>query len=264
MAQRVLMCRPDYFGIEYEINPWMDKACQPNKFQAKKQWNRLVEVYKSLGVVVEFIDPVAGLPDMVFTANAGLVYENQIILSNFRPKPRRGEKPFFKKWFSEHGYVWRTLPEGLFFEGPGDVLSVGEKLVCGYGIRSSKRGVIEAARMAGREAVLLKLVDKNYYHLDTCFCPLKNEILFYPPAFDNDSVKKIESLGEAIPVSEADAMRFVCNAVLIYKNGRKLITTPMSKKLKMRLEKYDIEPIETNLSEFLKSGGAARCLTLFI
>ncbi len=256
------MCRPNYFGIEYKINPWMNKSNQPDKKLALEQWLKLTSALASAGVELNFIEPKEGLPDMVFTANAGLIYRNQIVLSNFRPKERRGETPHFKRWFEDHGYVIRDFPQHRF-EGHGDALWMGENLICGYGLRSSEAGVKIAAGMVEKDPVILRLINEHYYHLDTCFCSIleKNLILYYPLAFDYASCRKIETLAQTIRVSERDARAFVCNAVPL---GNKLITTPMSKNLKKRLERQGIESVEINLSEFLKSGGAARCLTLFI
>ena len=264
MAPSVLMCRPNYFGILYEINPWMNKKNQPAKNLALEQWLKLTSALALAGVELNFIEPQEGLPDMVFTANAGLIYRNQIILSNFRPKERRKEIPYFKKWFENRGYAVLGTPRNSFFEGHGDALWMRENLICGYGgFRSSEAGIKIAAEMIEKKPVILKLVNEYFYHLDTCFCPIpeKNLILHYPSAFDYASCRKIEALGETIRVSERDARAFVCNAVPV---GNKLVTMPMSKKLKKRLEKHGIEVVEVNLSEFLKSGGAARCLTLFI
>jgi len=263
MAPSVLMCRPNYFGILYEINPWMNKKNQPDKKMALDQWLKLTSALALVGVELNFIEPQKGLPDMVFTANAGLIYRNQIVLSHFRHEERRGEIPHFKKWFEDHDYATRDFPRKRFFEGHGDALWMGENLICGHGLRSSEAGVKTAARMAEKDPVILKLINEHYYHLDTCFCPIpeKNLILYYPLAFDYASCRKIEALAQTIRVSERDARAFVCNAVSV---GNKLVSTPMSKNLKKRLEKRGIEPVEVNLSEFLKSGGAAKCLTLFI
>lgn len=261
MAPKVLMCRPDYFGIEYEINPWMNKKKQPDKKLALEQWLKLTSALSLAGAELNFIAPQEGLPDMVFTANAGLIYRKQIILSNFRPEQRRGEVKFFREWFLAHGYIVSSLPSQLYFEGHGDALFMGDKLICGHGFRSDIAGIKIAAASIEKNPTILRLTNEDYYHLDTCFCPIReNLILYYPEAFDEESVKKIERLGETIAVSSYDARHFVCNAVPI---DNKFITAPMSKILKKRLEKHSVELVEVNLLEFLKSGGGARCLTLF-
>src|SRR3989344_2804303 len=186
MAPSVLMCRPNYFGILYEINPWMNKKNQPDKKLALEQWLKLTSALALAGVELNFIEPREGLPDMVFTANAGLIYKNQIVLSNFHPKERRGEISHFNKWFGDRGYAVLGAPRNSFFEGHGDALWMGESLICGYGLRSSEAGVKIAAEMIEKKPIVLKLANKHFYHLDTCLCPIpeKNLILYYPSAFD--------------------------------------------------------------------------------
>ena len=265
--RNVLMCRSDYYfpeGISYENNKWMIKGTPVDVQLACRQWQNLKETLDKAGLSVSLIKQPAELPDMVFTANAGLVYNGTIILSNFRHPERRGEIKFFKEYFLSLGYQFESLPHG-FFEGEGDALFCGDEFVCGYGFRSDELGATLAGYLVEKEPVLLELVDPFFYHLDTCFCPLKankkNLIMCYLPAFDSFDQAKIERLGEIIPVSRSNAEKFVCNAVQV---ENKIITTFMSKRLKNALEKYGLETIEVDLSEFIKAGGAAKCLTLFI
>lgn len=260
--QKVLMCPPDYYGIEYEINPWMNISRQPNKKLARTQWQKLKQELENAGVLVALIRPVFGLPDMVFTANAGLIRNHSIVLSNFKHPERWEETNYFSDYFLSSGYACDMLPSGISFEGEGDALFCGNDLVCGYGMRSDERGVRFAAAIIGIDPVLLKLVNPYFYHLDTCFSYLEQGvILCYLPAFDEVSQRVIERLSEVIPVSKFDAKNFVCNAVSV---GGKLITSPMSNGLRAKLEKCGIEPVEIEMSEFIKAGGAAKCLTLWI
>ena len=264
VSRNVLMCGPDYYGVKYEINPWMRIENQPDGKKAILQWNTLKGALEQAGLSVSLIGQSPELPDMVFTANAGLIHNRTIILSNFRYPERRGEKKFFREYFLSLGYQFESLPHG-FFEGEGDAIFCGDEFVCGYGFRTDELGAILVGYLIDKEPILLELTDPHFYHLDTCFCPLKvnkkNLIICYLQAFDSFDQAKIERLGEIIPVSRCDAESFVCNAVQI---GDKIVTTPMSKHLKNTLEKHNIEPLEVDLSEFIKAGGAAKCLTLFI
>lgn len=258
------MCPPDYYGIEYEINPWMNRACQPDRWIALGQWWKLKCELEKAGLIVAVAPSARGLPDMVFTANAGLVSGTTVILSRFRHAERRGEIAHFRNYFSSIGYECVTLPPDMFFEGEGDALFCSERLVCGYGFRSDEEGARSAAGLLGKEPVLLKLVDPYFYHLDTCLCfcyPKENLVMCYLPAFDAASQKIIERFGEVIPVSEFDAKNFVCNAVPV---GSRIITSPMSRSLRAILESRGIMPVEVRMSEFIKAGGAAKCLTLWI
>src|SRR5947207_550293 len=147
---RILMCPPEFYGIEYEINPWMHVDQGATRERAQAQWRRLHETLRGLGVTVELMRPRQGLPDLVFTANAGLVFGRRFFSSSFRHEVRARESPYFDAWFAEHGFTVEHLPEGVFFEGAGDALFCGEKLFAGYRIRSDVQGHQYLARALGK------------------------------------------------------------------------------------------------------------------
>src|SRR5207253_1799354 len=183
---RLLMCPPDYYGIEYEINPWMSRSRGSEPARARGQWQALHDILRGLDVQLELMTPQPGLPDLVFTANAGLIFKDRFFSSRFRHEVRARETPFFDAWFGEHGFRVEHLPEGLYFEGAGDALFCGRVLFAGYRIRSDALGHQHLAQALGREVLPLELVNPYFYHLDTCFCPLApGEAIYYPPAFDN-------------------------------------------------------------------------------
>src|SRR3989344_3983329 len=262
---RILMCRPDHYGIYYSINPWMKKILrnegnQKIRREALGQWHNLKSVYEEEGFAVQPISQVSGCPDMVFVANAGLVCGNIFVSSNFRYAERQPEESHFRKCFQGQGFQVKTV-EGKF-EGHGDALFHKGTLVCMIGFRSSDRGVRQAAEHVGKTPVVLKLVDERFYHGDTCFCPL-DPILFYPRAFDRPSRRKIERLGEAEALGEKDALAFVGNGTPLYRGTRQIYVGPMpSKNLRKKLENRGISIREVSLPAFKKSGGGARCLTL--
>ncbi|MBU6415130.1 amidinotransferase, partial [Patescibacteria group bacterium] len=186
--QKILMCPPDYYGVAYEINPWMKVSNQPNKTLARLQWQTMKQTLEQTGLLVVLMPPVPGLPDLVFTANGGLRYYGGVILSNFKYPERQKEIIHFVNFFVFQKYACGWLPPGIFFEGEGDALFCGEKLVCGYGMRSDKRGITTVAKIIGKEPILLKLIDPYFYHLDTCFCyPKKDLVLCHLPAFNKSS-----------------------------------------------------------------------------
>src|SRR5437016_13965508 len=129
---RILMCPADYYGIEYEINPWMSRSRGSTREQALEQWRHLYETLIGLGVQVELMTPQPGLPDLVFTANAGLVFGRKFYSSRFRHEVRARETPHFDAWFATHGFDVHHLPPGTFFEGAGDALFCGPTLFAGY------------------------------------------------------------------------------------------------------------------------------------
>ena len=179
------MCPPDHFGIEYEINPWMNVRVGSDAELARRQWTALYQSLEDLGVTVDLIEPVAGLPDLVFTANAGLVFRDLFIGSRFRYGVRQGEAPYFESWARSRGFQVVELPPGFNFEGAGDALFCGETLFAGYRFRSDVRSHQWIGERLGVEVLPLELIDPRFYHLDTCFCPLAPDLaLYYPGAFD--------------------------------------------------------------------------------
>ena len=183
---RILMCPPDYYGIEYEINPWMDRRVGTDPAKSRAQWTALKETLADLGAAVELLKPVEGLPDLVFTANAGVVFHQTFVSSRFRYGVRQGETAHFDAWFAAQGFDVLTLPKDLYFEGAGDALFCGDSLFAGYRFRSDARGHLWIGDRLGVEVLPMELVDPRFYHLDTCFCPLAaGEAIYYPGAFDD-------------------------------------------------------------------------------
>lgn len=258
----ILMCPPDYFGIEYEINPWMDRRKGADRDRAMAQWEALYATLTGpVGATVELLDPVPGLPDMVFTANAGLVSGKRFIPSRFRYPVRAGEEPHFRRWFEARGYEVLSLPEGCIFEGAGDALACGETLYAGYHFRSHVTSHRELSRLLCERVLSLELSDPRFYHLDTCFCPLNDRsAIYFPDAFDRYARQVLDAgIREPVLAPAADAARFGCNAVVV---DRHVVLNTGCAALQARLSEAGYNVHEVDLSEFLKSGGAAKCLTL--
>lgn len=263
----VLMCAPDYFGVDYIINPWMEnqigKAALP---RARAQWEnfrRRLAAKTSLA----FVAPKRGLPDMVFTANAGLAIGDRAVVSRFFAKERRAEERLFYDWFERNGFSIAPWPDDVAFEGAGDALLDQERRLiwCGYGWRSSEYAPNHLQKIFDWRTVGLRLIDPRFYHLDTCFCPLSDGwLMYYPPAFDDRSQELIGALAPAekrIEVGERDALSFACNAV---EAAGHVFTNDCSEGLRARLSAAGFTPIVTPLSEFMKAGGGAKCLTLAV
>ena len=262
---RILMCPPDYFEVHYVINPWMaghEGSLDSNL--ARRQWQELYDMVSAFAEVV-IIPPHAKLPDMVFTANAGVVYGNKAIASHFMPMERRPEEQIFKQWFRDSGYELFELDEKIGFEGAGDCLldRRGPWLWTGYGFRTEIEAHADIQEFLDIEVVSIRLTDARFYHIDTCFCPLTDGFLMYhPPAFDYDSRIAIESRippHKRIIVDTMDAGNFACNAINI---GDCVILHRASEPLKARLMLAGFKVHEIELTEFLKAGGSAKCLSL--
>ncbi len=253
------------YDVKYVINPWMDGNVNRSSLRnATQQWEQLHAALERLARV-ELVEQQAGSPDMVFTANAGLVGKGIVALSSFLHPERQGEEPHFRKWFDDSGFAVRELPRTVPFEGEGDALFEADnsRLWAGHGMRSRECSHPYLYDTWGVEVISLRLVDPRFYHLDTCFCPLYGGyVLYYPEAFDAASQARIASRypeEKRIAVSTSDALRFACNAINI---GRTILLNEVSTQLSSRLESHGFRVIQTPLTEFLKAGGAAKCLVL--
>jgi N-dimethylarginine dimethylaminohydrolase len=257
----ILMCPPDFYGIEYEINPWMNRERQADHALAVRQWSDLKQILTSLGAQISLLTPVRGLPDLVFTANAALIYKRRAILSRFRHPQRQGEEDLDAAWLSENGFEVVRLPPDDFFEGAGDALFCGTELFAGYRARSHAKSHQQVGKLIGCGILPLELVDPYYYHLDTCFCPIAaGKAIYYPGAFDEYGHRVLRDVvRELISVEAEEARSFACNAVVV---GQTVVTNTGCPKLQSDLQTSGFATIETPLSEFVKAGGSAKCLTL--
>jgi N-dimethylarginine dimethylaminohydrolase len=257
----ILMCRPELFGIEYEINPWMHVAVEVDHQAAVEQWEALHQRYLELGVEVALAAPVAGLPDMVFTANAAVLRGCHAILSRFHHAERAGEERHWRAVLENLGYDVREVPAGLSFEGAGDALFLGDHLFQAWGFRTDLAAHAEVARMLDVESTSLQLVDPRFYHLDTCFCPLDSRTaLVAPAAFAADSLALIRARVErVIEVGVEVAAGFACNAMPL---GEVVISSTTAKGLSAELTARGFGLETLPMDEFMKSGGGVRCLSL--
>jgi N-dimethylarginine dimethylaminohydrolase len=260
-----LMCPPSLYDVNYVINPWMaGNVHASSRTRAAEQWQHLYEAVSKIAKV-ELIQPEPGSPDMVFTANAGLERDGIVAISSFFHPERQGEEPHFRRWFHEAGYTILDTPRATPFEGEGDALFAtdGRCLWAGHGPRSAA-----SSHNALRDAwdiplVPLHLIDPRFYHLDTCFAPLAGGyVMYFPSAFDQSSLSKIESFyppEKRIIISESDAVQFACNAINL---DRTIVLNKISSKLSRQLEQLGFEVVQVELTEFLKAGGAAKCLVM--
>ena len=263
--EKFFMCRPDHFKVSYVINPWMQgNVGRTDSEAATRQWDDLYKIVSSRADV-ELIDPAPGMPDMVFTANSGLVLDKDLILSHFTYHQRQPEEPLFKRWFEERGYNVHMTPPDVMFEGGGDALFEpdGSRLWTAYGNRSSLEAHPFLASTCNIEVISLRLIDHRFYHLDTCFLPLPDGcLLYYPEALDNRSNRIIEDAVPAenrIILGHEDGVAFAANAVCV---DHTIIMNRCTDVLRKRLESCGFEIITTSLTEFMKAGGSAKCLTL--
>jgi ornithine--oxo-acid transaminase len=260
-GRRYLMCPPTHFDVSYAINPWMDVAVEVDRARAQRQWDALVETLRDAGAQVETLEPHANLPDLVFTANLGLVDGDTFIPARMRHAERRGEPAHAEPWFREHGFRVRPLTANVVHEGAGDGLPFEGTLVGGYRTRSSASSYVDLARLTDARILPVELVDPRFYHVDIVFCPLDTRsALIAPQKMDADGARLIQALvPDAIVLTDAEAEAFSANAVVV---DRTVVMPSCSPRLKSVLRERGFEPVVVDVSEFLKAGGGPRCLTL--
>jgi N-dimethylarginine dimethylaminohydrolase len=266
MIKKILMCPPTYFDIEYSINPYMDVANKVDKAKSHEQWSHVYGTLKGLGLEIEVMDAVPGLPDMTFIGDAGMLHNGKFLATNFRHAERQGEVEHYIRWMTEYDVPVFTVPDGIYFEGLGDIVYYGDEILFGYGQRSSAEA-ISYVRDVYPELTLrgeLRLKDEGMYHLGLAISYLdKDTLLYYPEAFTDDSLNFLrDNFERRIECSETDAKTyFVCNNIPV---GRHILMDNCTAELERALERWGYQVVKTDMSEFKKSGGSVRCLILAI
>jgi N-dimethylarginine dimethylaminohydrolase len=257
-----LMCRPTYFDVTYAINPWMNPDKPVDAALAVEQWDELRRLYLDYGHTVDLIDPVEGLPDMVFAANGATVVDDRVLVARFRHAERAAEAPAYQEWFTSRGYP-EVHPAEYVNEAEGDYMVVGRTILAGTGFRTDPRAHAELERALGRPVITLNLVDPRFYHLDTALAVLSDtEVMYYPGAFSPESLAILRELHpDALLVDEADAEAFGLNAV---SDGLRVFLPDTATGLARQLRDRGFEPVGVDLSELLKAGGSVKCCTLEI
>jgi N-dimethylarginine dimethylaminohydrolase len=260
-TRRFLMCPPTHFEVSYSINPWMEPDKPTDASLAVQQWERLRGLLAGLGHRVDLVDPLPGLPDMVFAANAATVVDGRVLAAHYRHPERADEGPAYRKWFANNGYAVREAE--FVNEGEGDLLVTGERILAGTGFRTDRRAHAEAGAHLGLPVVTLTLVDPYFYHLDTALSVLgHDEVMYYPGAFSRESRAVLRELyPDAIRAGRADAEVFGLNAI---SDGRNVVLPRQAGQLAEDLRAAGFEPHGVDLTELLKAGGGAKCCALEI
>jgi N-dimethylarginine dimethylaminohydrolase len=259
-ARTYLMCPPDYFTVEYAINPWMHPDDRVDTAVARRQWQGLHDAFTSLGHTVATIDPVPGLPDMVFAANGATVIGGKVLGARFRYPQRAAEGAAYLSWFRQNGYSSVTEADCVN-EGEGDIVFAGRAILAGHGFRSDAAAAAQLEQVFGLPVISLHLVDPRFYHLDTALVVLDADTAaYYPAAFDDASRAAITShFPELIEAKDEDAEVLGLNAL---SDGRNVVLPAQARGLAAQLTAAGFQPVPVDMSEFLKSGGGPKCCTL--
>jgi N-dimethylarginine dimethylaminohydrolase len=259
-ARTYLMCPPEHFGVNYAINPWMTTGTPVDAALAVRQWQGLQGTFRSLGHTVHNIDPMPGLPDMVFAANGATVIGGMVLGARFRHPQRAAEGPAYLHWFRRNGY--RMVHEPLIVnEGEGDIVFTGTEILAGYGFRTEQSAARELGALFGLPVLSLRLVDPRFYHLDTALCVLDPDTaMYYPAAFDDAGKAVLGSrFAELIEAKDEDAEVLGLNAI---SDGRHVVLPAQARGLAASIAARGFEPVPVDMSEFLKAGGGPKCCTL--
>ena len=259
-SREYLMCPPEHFAVTYAINPWMRPDTPADAAVAMRQWADLRQAHLDLGHDVRTIEPVAGLPDMVFAANGALVVDGTVLGVRFRHPQRAAEADAYLQWFRDRGYEDVREPAHVN-EGEGDVLFTGQALLAGHGFRTDRAAAAELAAVFGLPVVSLRLVDPRFYHLDTALCVLDSDTaMYYPAAFDDAGRAALAAhFAELIEAKDEDAEVLGLNAV---SDGRHVVLPAQARALAAQLIVHGFEPVPVDMSELLKAGGGPKCCTL--
>ena len=260
-GRRYLLCPPTHFAVAYEINPWMSTEVTVDLERAQAQWEGLRTALEQAGATVEVQPPDPSVPDLVFTANAGIVSGRRFVPSNFRHPERQPETALDIAWFERAGYEVRRLTDEVDHEGAGDALPFGGVLVSGYRFRSDAAAHAQVSKLLDVAVRSVELVDPRYYHLDITFCPLDStRALLWPGAWDSYGCKVMEALvPEPLVLEPDEAAAFAANSVVV---GRTVLMPRCPPRVGRQLEAWGFSPVEVDVGEFLKAGGGCRCLTL--
>jgi N-dimethylarginine dimethylaminohydrolase len=259
----VLMCRPDFYTVSYRINPWMHPEDPTDTGVALAQWQTLHDLYLELGYEVELIDPVPGLPDMVYAANGGFVLDGIAYGARFQYPERGPEGPAYMDWFRANGFDVREPVSTN--EGEGDFLLVGDTILAGTGFRSDAASHDELRRIYDREVLTLRLIDPSFYHLDTALAVLDPDpehpgIAYLPTAFDRASLDLLEErYPDSVLVGADDAAVLGLNS---FSDGRNVVIAKRAKHFEQSLIERGYIPHGVDLSELLLGGGGVKCCTL--
>jgi N-dimethylarginine dimethylaminohydrolase len=260
-GRRFLMCPPLHFGVLYEINPWMHREVTVDRNLSQAQWEDLVDNLRAAGAEVETMEPQAHVPDLVFTANAGLVSGSVFVPSHFRHTERQPETSVFAAWFASRGWEVRSLPDDVDHEGAGDALPFGDVLLSGYRPRSDVAAATVLSSLLDVGVRTVELVDPRLYHIDLTFCPLDDRrALCAPIGWDRYGRKVVEALvPEPLWLEDDEALSFCANSVVV---GTNIVMPHVPPRVGRQLEAWGFSVVESAVSEFLKAGGGCRCLTL--
>lgn len=272
LPKKVLMCKPEYFDINYIGNEYMNNLnADFDKQLAMEQWQELKSAYEDLGLEVTVISPAEGLVDMVFTANQSLPFidsegNKKVVLSKMRNPQRTEEVKHFEDFYLKEGYEVIKLPQEIsYFESMGDaIIDYKRKIIFGgYGYRTHENVYDFLREVTDYEVIKIRLMNKYFYHLDTCFSLLNpHAAMICRDAFSEDDFKKITGYFTDIIEASAEENKnsFACNCHC--PDGENIIIDKRADRMKVLLQRNGFSVTTVDTSEFMKSGGSVFCMKM--
>jgi N-dimethylarginine dimethylaminohydrolase len=258
--REVLMCRPDYFEIAYSINPWMDTHHQPDALILEREYDALIEAHEATGRKIHFLDPVAGLPDMTYTANQALVRGKKAVLGNLPPQ-RAPETGHTRRWLEANGFEVVDCP--YRFSGQGDAVPTGTGAVIkGREWRSDPRSDDFVRDFLGYEVIPIHTVSDRWYDDDLVVGAIRPGLIAVClDALDSDSQARLKDRSdlELIPVSLKEAEHYALNLV---SDGTTVMLAEGTPNLASELQRRGLQVVTRNISQLKLGGGGIRCTTL--
>ena len=254
------MAPPEYFAVEYMINPWMDTTAPVDTELALKQWDGLRETLAGLGHDVHVLPAEIGLPDLVYAANGAFMVDGVVYGAKFKYPQRTAEAAAHKRFHAQRG--WRFVAPTEINEGEGDFAYLpdvfGGLVLAGHGFRTEQAAHLEAQEVLGRPVVSLRLVDPRFYHLDVALAAIDDRnVAYYPGAFSESSRLVLRQLfPDALIADEDDALAFGLNLV---SDGRHVVLNGEAGALASRLSGAGYVPVPVELHEMKKGGGGVKC-----
>lgn len=259
MNKHLLVSDAKHFRVDYEINPYMSTADQPDTAAAVAEHKDIIEAHREAGRTIEYVPSDPDCPDMVFTANAALVCGDRAVLGH-PPAERATEIPHYRRWLRRRGF--EVLEAPYPFSGQGDALPCGDLLLAGSGWRTDPRMHDFLRLRLGYEVVPLRTVDPRWYDLDLVVAPIDNPrtLAWFPEALDLPSRRRVERLGlELVEVSRTEAQRFALNLI---SDGEWVTMNDRAPELAAELRRRGLQVVELTTAELSKGGGGVRCTAL--
>jgi arginine dihydrolase len=258
---RYLMCPPDYYDVTYAINPWMDADVSVDRDLAARQWRTLKAALERAGATVEVLPAQAGLPDMVFTANHGVVANGKFVAARLAHEQRQPESAHTTRWMTDNGVIVHPESTSGCHEGAGDCLPWGQELIAGYGQRSDLQSWQDIAAATGWTIHPIQLIDPRFYHIDLVLCPLdENHAIVAPTGVaPQDLPRLLDHIAEPVILTPKEELQFMMNSVVV---GTTVVMPACSDRVRHILREWGFSVVVVDVSEFIKAGGAVRCLTL--